>query len=68
LESTYQKAMAIELRRRNILFSAQHPVRLTYKGEDIGEGFPDFLVQEKVIVELKAVESLAAVHTAQVIS
>lgn len=68
LESVYQKAMAVELRLRGIPASAQHRVELVYKGESVGEGFLDFLVDGKVIVELKAVEALAAIHTAQVIS
>jgi GxxExxY protein len=68
LESVYQKAMAVELRLRGIPASAQHRVELFYKGEPVGEGFLDFLVDGQVIVELKAVEALAAIHTAQVIS
>jgi GxxExxY protein len=68
LESVYQKALAIELRLRGIPASAQHRVELFYKGESVGEGFLDFLIDGKVIVELKAVETLAAIHTAQVIS
>lgn len=67
-ESVYQKAMVIELRRRDIPCSSQHPVQLLYKGEEIGEGFLDLLVEGKVIVELKAAEALSAIHTAQVIS
>jgi GxxExxY protein len=68
LESVYQKALEIEFRKRGIAASSQHPVTLHYKGELIGEGFLDFLVEGKVIVEIKAVEILAGIHTAQVIS
>lgn len=68
LESVYQKALAIELRERGIVAVPQHPVSLYYRGESIGEGFLDFLVEGKVIAELKAVETLAGIHTAQVIS
>ena len=46
----------------------RHPVGLTYKGEAVGEGFLDFLVEECLVVELKAVDKLAPIHTAQVIS
>ena len=68
LESVYQKAMEIELRRRGIPFVAQQSVNLQYKGEPVGEGWMDLVIEGKVIVELKAVECLGAIHTAQVIS
>jgi GxxExxY protein len=41
---------------------------LSYKGEAIGEGFLDFLVAGRLVVELKAVDALAELHRAQVIS
>lgn len=68
LESVYQKSLEIEFRQRGIVASPQHPVALQYKGELVGEGFLDFLVEGKVVMELKAVEMLAGIHTAQVIS
>ena len=60
--------MEIEFRKRGIVAVAQYPVVLYYKGELIGEGYLDFLVEGKLIVELKAVEVLAGIHTAQLIS
>ena len=60
--------MVVELRLRGIAAMAQHPVHLEYKGEPVGEGFLDLLVEGRVIVELKAVDTLAPIHTAQVIS
>jgi GxxExxY protein len=68
LELVYQKALEIEMRLRGICCVPQHQIILNYKGESVGEGFLDFLVEGKVIVELKAVETLAPIHTAQVIS
>jgi len=68
LESTYQKALQIELRLRGIPAEPQHPVALQYKGEAVGEGFLDPLVGGCLVVELKAVEALAPIHKAQVIS
>ena len=47
---------------------AQRPVPVSYKGEPVGEGFIDLLVADRLIVELKAVEALAPIHQAQVIS
>ncbi|MEM9416373.1 MAG: GxxExxY protein [Planctomycetota bacterium] len=68
LEATYAKALAIELRIRGIAHSREAPVRLEYKGEPLGEGRLDLLVDSRLVVELKAVESLAPIHEAQVIA
>lgn len=56
LESTYHRALAIELRRRGVSFTSEVPVTLTYKDEPIGDGRIDMLVDGALIVELKAVE------------
>ncbi len=68
LESVYEKALGIELEERAILFRCQHPVSLAYKGKPVGENKLDFLVADKLVVELKAVDILLPVHKAQVIS
>jgi GxxExxY protein len=67
-EHAYETALAIELRLRGVPFTRQPTVRLRYKGYDIGEGRMDLVVCGQLIVELKAVESLAPVHTAQVLA
>src|SRR5437660_1561465 len=63
-ESVYDKAMRLELTRQNIRFVSQAPVQVLYKGEVVGEGKVDLLVEGKVIVELKTVEMLGLIHTA----
>lgn len=68
LESVYEEALAVEFDLRSIPFERQKPIHIQYKGHSIGESRLDFLVGELLIVELKAVESLAGIHTAQVIS
>jgi len=68
LESVYEEAVAIELAVRNIPFERQVAIGVEYRGQQIGEGRLDLLVGGAVIVELKAVEALAPIHTAQVIS
>ena len=68
VEATYEDALAVELTLRGIPFLRQHPVHLTYKGHAVGESRLDFVVDEVLVVELKAVELLLAVHTAQLIS
>jgi len=68
LESVYENAMAIELEMQHIPFQRQAPVSLEYKGQSVGEARLDLLVDNALVVELKAVDSLAAIHHAQVIN
>ena len=68
LESVYQQALGVELHLRRISFIPQAVVAVNYKGASVGEGKLDFLVGNSLIVELKAVENLAPIHSAQVIS
>jgi GxxExxY protein len=68
LEAAYEEALAIEFRLRAIPFERQHPIELVYKGQVVGKGRLDFLVFDKVIVDLKSVEGITSVHTAKMIS
>ena len=52
-EKYYQKALSIELRDKKIPFEEQFCFPLKYNDEIIGKGFCDFVINEKVIVELK---------------
>ena len=56
LEVTYQRALMIELRLRDIPFQEQVPVSLCYKEESVGDGIMDLLIDGRLIVELKATE------------
>jgi GxxExxY protein len=67
-ESVYEEALSVELASRNIPFARQPVVPIYYKDHPIGEGRLDLLVGGCLIIELKAVEALAPIHTAQVIS
>ena len=67
LESAYEEAMDVEMTLRGSQFERQVEFVLMYKGRQVGKGCLDFLV-EGVVVVLKAVEQIASVHTAQVIS
>ena len=64
-ESLYERALCIELRQRDIPFVCQVIVEVQYKGEKIGERRIDVIVGGRLIVELKAVESLTPLHSAQ---
>lgn len=58
----------MELGLRGVPFVRQKPFGVSYKGREIGEGRLDLLVGDELLVELKAVEALAPIHKAQVIS
>lgn len=69
LESVYQFCLAEELRSRGISIVEQCSVPLFYKGKDLGKDFRiDILVEQEIIIEIKAVEVLLPVHEAQIIS
>jgi GxxExxY protein len=64
LESIYEQALAVEFALRGIAFIRQKPIPLFYRDHQIGEHRLDFLVEEKIVVELKAVSALEKVHFA----
>jgi GxxExxY protein len=68
LESVYEEALCVELQLRDIPFGQQVDVAIDYKGRLVGSGTMDIVVGDAVVVELKAVETLAPIHTAQVLS
>ena len=68
LESTYQRALAKELAFCGIRYRAQVPITSWYRDEAVGEFFADFIVEDKVILELKVVSRLLPVHRAQLVS
>ena len=68
LEQVYQRAMEIELRNRGFRVSPQAPVQVYYEGQEVGNYFADLLVNDLVILELKAVGSLGADHGTQLIN
>ena len=69
LESVYELCLMKELQLRRMGVQRQVPIPLTYKGYELSKDyFIDLLVENEVIVELKAVEALLPVHEAQLIS
>ena len=67
-EQTYENALAIEFGVRGIRFERQYLVGIFYRGQKVGERRLDFLVEETVVLELKAVEQLIGLFTSQTIS
>ncbi len=69
LEQIYETCIAKELVKRGLRVDRQLEVPVSYDGEKLDTGFRlDLLVDEKVIIEVKAVESLASVHHAQILT
>ena|SRR5688572_22526078 len=69
LEAVYQHCMVKELRSRGLFVSMMVPVPLHYKGEALNKDYViDILVEDEIILELKAIEGILAVHEAQIIS
>ncbi len=58
LESIYESALEREFELRSVFYQRQKEISLQYKGKDIGNHRIDYLVEDQVIVELKAVEAL----------
>ena len=69
LESVYEYCLCKELELRNIKYSKQVKIPILYKGEPVGtEYIIDILVENELILELKAVEQVLPVHNAQLLS
>ena len=68
LEKVYEKALMIELRSRGLRVENQHPLKVRYKEQIVGEYFADLLVEAQVIVEIKAATNLLKVHQAQLLN
>ncbi len=69
MEPVYQECLKIELEHQTIPFSDEPELRLTYRGRQLKQFYrPDFMCYEKIIVEIKAVSSLASEHRAQVLN
>ncbi|MFA7257857.1 MAG: GxxExxY protein [Kiritimatiellales bacterium] len=67
-ELLYENALAVELNLRGIPFNRQKTIKVFYKGIEVGEGRLDLLLDDELVVELKAVDELNPKHLAQVIS
>ena len=68
LEKVYEKAMLIELRKLGLFSSNQTPIEVYYDDEKIGNYFADIIVNDKVIIELKAAENIIEEHECQLVN
>ena len=64
-EVIYQRALAIEMENQGLKYQREMEMKIFYSGIDIGTRRVDFFVEEKIMVELKAITKLEEVHIAQ---
>lgn len=69
LESVYQNCLAHEFKINKIKFKAEFPLPIEYKGVILDCGYRlDFLIEDKIILELKSVENILGIHEAQLLT
>jgi GxxExxY protein len=67
LESVYQKAMLIALRERGFRVEQEVPIQVTFRGQSVGNFYADILVNDRILLELKAAKTLDNSHEAQLL-
>jgi GxxExxY protein len=68
LEKVYENAFSMELKNAGLNISCQHKIEVFYQSQNVGSYFADILVEEKVILELKAAICLMPEHEAQLLN
>jgi GxxExxY protein len=68
LEKVYENALFLELRKNGISSEKQKPIKVYYDGQIIGEYFADIIVEDSIILELKAAETIIEEHELQLIN
>ena len=68
LEKVYENALMVALRREDIRAEQQVPIKIHFENVVVGDYVADILIEDKLILELKAVEMITSIHRAQVIN
>ena len=68
LERVYENALRIELEKIGLRVKQQEPINVSYDGQVVGEYFADLWVDERVVIELKAAQSLDKRHEVQLVN
>jgi GxxExxY protein len=68
LEKVYENSLLLELKERSLKAEAQVPVKVNYKDKEVGEYYADMVVEDRVLLELKACDSLQKIHEAQLLN
>ena len=67
-EHSYQKALLLEFDAQKISYIADRPIAVKYRDKIVGWHRPDFIIEDKVVVELKVVTSIDPIHAKQVLT
>src|SRR4051812_35518155 len=67
METSYERALCLELSSKGMHFVRQMTVPVSYKGTVVGEYRADLIIENRVVVEIKSIEKLAGVHVAQLL-
>ncbi|MEA1962363.1 MAG: GxxExxY protein [Bacillota bacterium] len=68
LEKVYENALAVELRKRGLTVVQQHPINVYYEDILVGEYCADLIIENKIVVELKAISTLTKAHEVQLVN
>jgi len=68
LEKVYENALKLELEKSGLFVERQKPIKVYYGSEVVGEYFADLLVNDQVIIELKAAEAICEEHEYQLLN
>jgi len=68
LEKVYENALLVEMKKRGLSAEAQCPIAVYYDEEVVGEYFADIVVEQDIILEIKAVRCLTSAHEAQLVN
>ena len=65
LEKVYENALLEEMQKKGLKAISQVPISVVYKGKNVGEYTSDIVVEDKIIIEIKAVENIIDIHELQ---
>ncbi|MBN1937356.1 MAG: GxxExxY protein [Anaerolineae bacterium] len=68
MEKVYENALRIELLKQGLAVKQQAPIQVFYEGQIVGDYFADLWVEDRVIVEIKAVQELTQAHEVQLVN
>lgn len=67
-EKIYENALAISFEKQGIIFSQQKPYGISFEGQNIGTFIPDFVIEDKIILEIKTIDRLGNNEKGQVLN
>ncbi|MEA3471140.1 MAG: GxxExxY protein [Thermodesulfobacteriota bacterium] len=68
LEKVYENALKFELEERGFSVMQQHPIKVTYKNNVVGNYYTDLYIVDKIIIEIKTVNKITSIHKAQILN